>query len=410
MGDIKDGGRFIVMGVPGRLDEPTREAIREIQPGGFILFGRNIGLPPIPDDAGVLGEPGSPEGLRAFIDELRSLVDHEPVVTLDQEGGRVSRLRGLRGGAEPPSARSLAEKGSLALIERHGALTGRLLRLFGFNLNLCPVLDVAYDHEADNSLKNRCYGVTPAEVSRNARAFARAMRAEGVLATGKHFPGYSRAAVDPHHDLPVVRRSRAELAADEWIPFCENLTEVDFIMTGHAFFPGLDASGLPTSLSKGIVEDLLRRELGFAGWVISDDLDMGAITRHKPLEEATRLAVEAGTDLLLLCHDVGRVRQAARAIAELPAAVLRRGAERLEKLRERLSPPAPFSLPAFEDVNRDIAGLRAEVLGPGAPPFTGGSGKVGAVEAAKLSPVNTVGDRAVGAPKEYSRRRAGRKV
>jgi|CXWL01.1.fsa_nt_gi beta-N-acetylhexosaminidase len=105
------GGRFIVMGVPETLDASARRTIRDVQPGGFILFGRNIGLPPIPDAQGRRGVPGSPLKLHALIEELSSLVEHKPVVCIDQEGGRVSRLRGLRGGVEPPSARSLAARG-----------------------------------------------------------------------------------------------------------------------------------------------------------------------------------------------------------------------------------------------------------------------------------------------------------
>lgn len=180
------GGQYLIIGVPGaELDAETRHAIEEIQPGGFILFGRNI---------------KSPVQLRTLIDDLRASVRHEPVITIDQEGGRVSRLKEI--GSEPPSAVQLRNKGDLALITEHGRLTGRLLRLFGFNLDLCPVLDVSFDDDADNSLKNRTYGRDPEEVIRCAGAFNKALRAEGILSCGKHFPGYSAAAVDPHHDLP----------------------------------------------------------------------------------------------------------------------------------------------------------------------------------------------------------------
>jgi beta-N-acetylhexosaminidase len=400
MKSLSSGGRFIVMGVPEKLDGAARRAIRALQPGGFILFGRNIGLPPIPDAQGRRGIPGSPEKLRALVDELRSLVDHEPVICIDQEGGRVSRLRGLQGGAEPPSARALASAGKEELIRRHGLLAGKLLRLFGINLDLCPVLDVAYDLDADNSLKNRCWGETPAQTARNAGAFNRALRAQGVLSCGKHFPGYSRAAVDPHHELPVVSASRAELKKD-WLPYRRLLPDLDFVMTGHAFYPALDSSGVPTSLSEPIVTGLLRGELGFRGWVMSDDLDMGAITRRVGLADAVTRAVRAGTDQILLCHDIGRAREAARAISRLPAAVLRPGLRRLDALQKRLKPAAVFSTERFRSINNDIQALRDAALGPNAPRFSGGAGKIGAIEAARVSPVNTVGDRAIGAPAEY---------
>jgi len=189
------GGHYILMGVPGaELDAKTAAIIREVQPAGFILFGRNI---------------KAPAQLRKLIDDLRGEVMHVPVVTIDQEGGRVSRLKEC--GAEPPSAKQLRDKGDLRLIERHGALTGEILLLFGFNLNLAPVVDVSFDGDLDNSLKNRTWGLDAETVTQNAGAFNRTLREQGVLSCGKHFPGYSRAAVDPHHELPVVKRSRREL-------------------------------------------------------------------------------------------------------------------------------------------------------------------------------------------------------
>src|SRR5450432_110784 len=205
------GGNYILMGVPGTaLDAKTAAIIREVQPAGFILFGRNI---------------KAPAQLRKLIDDLRGEVRHEPVVTIDQEGGRVSRLKEC--GSEPPSAKQLREHDDLRLIERHGALTGEILRFFGFNLNLAPVLDVSFEGDVDNSLKNRTWGLTPDEVIAKAGAFNRTMREQGVLSCGKHFPGYTHAAVDPHHELPVVARTRAELEDVEWKPFRALAPELD---------------------------------------------------------------------------------------------------------------------------------------------------------------------------------------
>src|SRR5271155_3906582 len=159
------GGQYILMGVPGFvLDAKTAAIIRQVQPAGFILFGRNIKTPP---------------QLRKLIDDLRGEVNHEPIVTIDQEGGRVSRLKEC--GSEPPSAKQLSKHGDLRLIERHGALTGEILRLFGFNLNLAPVVDVSFNGDLDNSLRNRTWGPDAETVIRNAGAFNRAMRAQGVL-------------------------------------------------------------------------------------------------------------------------------------------------------------------------------------------------------------------------------------
>src|SRR5215467_14742821 len=156
-------GQILLVGLPGyELEPETARIFRKVQPGGFILFGRNI---------------RSAIQLRKLIDDLRDLSETEPIITIDQEGGRVSRLRLI--GNEPPNAQQLRDKGDVDLIRRHGDITGRLLRLFGFNLDLCPVLDISFDDDADNSLRGRCYGKTVEQVVHNAGAFNATMRGQG---------------------------------------------------------------------------------------------------------------------------------------------------------------------------------------------------------------------------------------
>src|SRR5436309_4348113 len=196
-------GQLLLIGVQGlELGADEAKLLRRVQPGGFILFGRNI---------------KTPGQLRKLIDDLRSLSIIEPIITIDQEGGRVSRLRLI--GNEPPNAQQLRDKGDIELIRKHGEITGDLLRLFGFNLDLCPVLDISFDDDADNSLRGRCYGKTVEQVIRNAGAFNEALRAAGVTSCGKHFPGYSAAAVDAHHSLPKIDRTREELDGEELAVF-----------------------------------------------------------------------------------------------------------------------------------------------------------------------------------------------
>src|SRR5204862_7251112 len=196
-------GQLIMTGVPGReLDTETAGLFRRVQPGAYILFGRNL---------------QSATQLRKLIDDLRDLSDIEPIITVDQEGGRVSRLRRI--GSEPPNAQQLREKHDVNLIRCHGDITGRLLRLFGFNLDLCPVLDISFNDEAENSLRGRCYGRTVEEVIRNASAFNEAMREQGIASCGKHFPGYSAATSDAHYQLPRIDRTREELDENELAVF-----------------------------------------------------------------------------------------------------------------------------------------------------------------------------------------------
>ena len=341
------GGQFIIMGVPGtELDAATAAIIREVQPAGFILFGRNI---------------KTPGQLRKLVDDLRGEVKHVPVVTIDQEGGRVSRLKEC--GSEPPSAKQLREKGDLRLIERHGALTGDILRLFGFNLNLAPVVDVSFEGDLENSLKNRTWGLDAETVIRNAGAFNRTMRDQGVLSCGKHFPGYSRAAVDPHHELPIVARSREELLSDEWKAFIALAPELDSMMVGHANYPALDDSGYPSSLSRKIIRGILREEWGYEGTVISDDLDMGAIVGHYGLAESVTRALEAGNDLLLLCHRPQLVPEAAKALEAVSPARLAEAENQVIHLREKLDPPHAFSVEAHAELDKKIHQLRIDTLG-----------------------------------------------
>ncbi len=342
-------GQLLLTGVPGPvLDEATAARFRKLQPGGFILFGRNI---------------QSPEQLRKLIDDLRELSEIEPFITIDQEGGRVSRLRLI--GSEPPNAQQLREKGDLKLIERHGQLTGQILRMFGFNLDLCPVLDISFDDEADNSLKGRCYGGTADEVIRNASIFNHALRREGILTCGKHFPGYASAEVDPHHELPVITKTLAEMEADELRPFRALLPDLDSLMTCHSHYPCWDADRprWPASLSKNVITKFLRDQLAFDGLVMTDDLDMGAVLNEVTFEDTIRACIEAGNDLAMICHRVELVEQAAEVIATLPGPVLHDALMRIEKAKKRLKAPYAWSMERFQEIDRGIWDLRVATLG-----------------------------------------------
>jgi len=344
---LPEAGQLLLVGVPGaELDTETAEIFRKLQPGGFILFGRNI---------------KSPVQLRKLIDDLRDLSQVEPIITIDQEGGRVSRLRLI--GSEPPNAVQLRDKGDLGLIRKHGDITGRLLRLFGFNLDLCPVLDISFDDEADNSLKGRCYGRTAEEVVEKAGAFNEALRATGVLSCGKHFPGYTCASLDPHHELPRIERTREELEANELYVFRKFAKTVDSMMIGHISISGLEDGGFPGSLSPQIINGLLKEEMGFDGLVMTDDLDMGAILNHYGFDETMRQGIVAGNDMLMLCHRVELATQAVTALEGMGAEALAPAQERMAKFKEKLVAPDAFSEEAFRAVDKEIWDLRVDVLG-----------------------------------------------
>jgi beta-N-acetylhexosaminidase len=340
------GGEFIVMGIPAEsVDDSTAEIIEKVQPAGFIVFARNI---------------KTPHQLRALTDDLRLRVRQEPIITIDQEGGRVSRLKEFM--TEPPSARQLAQRKDISLIERHGELTGKLLRLFGFNLDLAPVLDIEFNNENDNSLNSRSYGQNAEEVIRNATAFARSLSKEGILTCGKHFPGYSAAKVDPHHELPTVTRTREEMLQSEWIPFHSMLKVLDSLMIGHVSYPLIDPSEMPASLSPKMVRDMVRGEWRFDGFTVTDDLDMGAINLKYGSAEAAALALRAGNDVLLVCHNINAVPAIAEALKAVPDAIKEESYARIQKLRARLAPPTPFSEQSFKSLDAAVSELKERTL------------------------------------------------
>ena len=342
-------GQLLLLGVPGTtLDAVTAERFRQIQPGGYILFARNI---------------ETPGQLRRLIDDLRALSEIEPIITVDQEGGRVSRLRTL--GHEPPSALELRENGDTELIRRHGELTGRILRLFGFNLDLCPVLDISHDDNADNSLSGRCYGTTPEQVIELASVFNAALRGEGILSCGKHFPSYALATVDPHHSLPTIDKPLAEMQACEFRPFEALLGECDSAMTGHVWLPCFDADrpGLPSSLSAKVVDGYLRRRLGFSGLIVTDDLDMGAVLDGRSFEDTVAGAIHAGNDMAMICHRVELAGCALKAFEGLEDTTVERALANVAAAKQRLSAPHEFSIDAFTALDHEIGQLRIDTVG-----------------------------------------------
>jgi len=340
-------GQLIMIGVPGKeLDAETAQLFRRVQPGAFILFGRNL---------------ENAAQLRKLIDDLRDVSEIEPIITVDQEGGRVSRLRRI--GSEPPNAQQLREKNDVNLITRHGDITGRLLRLFGFNLDLCPVLDISFDDEAENSLRGRCYGRTVEEVIRNAGAFNEAMREQGIASCGKHFPGYSAATSDAHYQLPRIARSREELDQNELAVFRQFTNNVDSMMICHGWYSCFETEKTPASLSRRVITDLLRGEFGFEGLAMTDDLDMGAILTGHTLEDTIRLAVMAGNDLAMICHRIPEIENVRRILGTLPADQIDRALASMARFKKNLTPPDEFSERAFQKIDREICDLRVDVLG-----------------------------------------------
>jgi beta-N-acetylhexosaminidase len=338
-------GHHLLLGLAGpELTSDEAKLFKKLQPAGYILFTRNI---------------VSAQQTRALTDSLRALHYYEPIIAIDQEGGRVTRTKDIAPAL--PSANELAAHDNMGTSANAGILTADLLRLLGFNLNFGPVLDLDHHPDKQNSLRGRCWGRDPQRVIDHAGMWNRWMRKRSILSCGKHFPACGRALSDPHHDLPVSKATKSELLASDIIPYTALMPELDSIMLAHVLFPALDPE-LPASLSPRVVRDFLRGQLGFdKHLVLTDDLDMGAIADRFPDNTDVTAALEAGNDLAMICHKIERAEDAAHRISKLPPYVLQDSEKRLEKFLKDIPGPILWSQEKWDKTCADIEKLRSEV-------------------------------------------------
>lgn len=341
-------GHLLLLGVRGPELAADEEALfRKLQPAGYILFGRNI---------------VSAEQTRALTDRLRGLSYEDPILAIDQEGGRVTRTKDIAPAL--PSANAFAAKGETNLSARGGVLVADQLRLLGFNLNFAPVLDLDHHPGLQNSLRGRCWGRDPQRVIDHAGSWNRWLRKRSVLSCAKHFPACGRALADPHYDLPVSDATLPELLKEDIIPYTALMPELDAVMLAHVLFPALDPD-LPASLSPRIVNGLLRGQLGFdKHLVLTDDLDMGAIADRFPDNRDVVAAIRAGNDLAMICHRVERAEDAAAQLATLPGAVIQDAEKRIARFRRKLKGPLAWSAAQWDKLSTEIAELAAQVPEP----------------------------------------------
>lgn len=282
-------GQLLVGGFSGeQLSQEMVQALSEGRRGGVILFKRN------------LSEVGQVHEL------IRSIVDVAPdelppFVGVDEEGGRVRRLPAPV--ATLPPMRALAALGDPELVARVARALGQQLAALGFDLDFAPVLDV--DSNPKNPvIGDRAFSSDPDVVARLGRKFALGLQEAGVMACGKHFPGHGDTTKDSHVDLPFVEHGRERLQSVELVPFrAASHAGIASMMTAHVVYQELDP-GVPATLSRKIMTQLLRVELGFGGVLFSDDLEMRAIAANLGIEQAAVTAVGAGCDALLICKDL----------------------------------------------------------------------------------------------------------
>jgi beta-N-acetylhexosaminidase len=303
-------------------DEAT--FFRDADPFGFILFARNL---------------ESPDQIRALTTALRDTVGREAMITIDQEGGRVQRLRGPVWREWPAPLDTVAQASDPA---RAMGIAARLiaheLRALGIDSNCAPCADLARD-VTHPFLRNRCYGGDVATVARVGRAVADGLLAGGVLPVVKHMPGHGRATLDTHHSLPTVDASRAELEATDFAAF-HALADLPMAMTAHIVFSAYD--DLPATQSPAMTR-VIRDVIGFAGLLITDDLNMQALSGTVAQRAAASLA--AGCDIALHCKGtVEEMAATATAIGTMPAATRLRADAALA----RRTSPAAVDIPALD--------------------------------------------------------------
>jgi beta-N-acetylhexosaminidase len=282
-------GQLLLVGFDGTALTPQLAAlIRDLRLGGLIIFQRNV---------------ASPAALAALTADCQRVAREaglpKLLIAIDQEGGRVARLRAGQGFDEFPSARAVASQGIAGVTQQTVAMAAQL-RAAGINVNLAPVLDVN-NNPANPVIGDRSFGDDAAQVTACGVAVVEALQANGVLAVAKHFPGHGDVAVDSHVALPIVPHGMERLAAVEFAPFVAAMRAgVAGIMSAHVAFPAIEPDGLPATLSRRVLTGLLRDALGYDGLVLTDSLEMGALaTLGYPPPLAAVTAIAAGADIAL---------------------------------------------------------------------------------------------------------------
>lgn len=279
------------IGLTGKtLTDLERRILRESTPYAVVLFGRNI---------------ENAEQFRDLIAEVKSLSARPPLFMIDEEGGRVDRLRNLVPGL--PSAEAFGEgERPRELSEWFGRLIGMALRWFDIEIDLAPVVDIP-GGLSPKGLERRTFGRDAETVIDLAGAFVRGLQASGVAACLKHWPGIGIGSADPHYGATVIDVPLAELRARDLVPFERLGNEAAAIMIGHGIYPQVDPSECPATLSRKLTTDLLRDGIGFDGVAISDDMEMHAVSDLGAYEEITERALVAGNDVILFCSHIERV-------------------------------------------------------------------------------------------------------
>jgi len=355
----KQIGQLFFVGLSGaEIDVETRKLLEEVSPGGICLFARNI---------------RSVKQTRRLLDEVREILPVEPFLSIDQEGGRVDRLRRIFTPMPTPnSIKTIGEAKDLA------KTTAEILQMLGLNMNFAPVVDVIDEERKkfSNGLHSRSFGVSKEETVELAGNYLNTLQTNGCIGCLKHFPGLGASEIDSHENLPVVNLTREQLSSIDLFPYQKlfQTSQVQAVMVAHAAFPLIDLQEiipggklLPTSLSYNFVTGLLRGELGFQGLILTDDLEMGAIVKNYGIGEACKLAIEAGEDMLSICASPDAIRKGYSAVlkavktGEITETRINDSLRRIAKIKSKISKPLRLNNERLQILSKNIADLNKQV-------------------------------------------------
>lgn len=337
-------GQVILCGLEGQsVDETFQHLVQNRYVGGVILFSPNI------SDA---------QQLTDLTNQMKALSGNIPLlIAADEEGGRVSRLPGAL--KTMPSAAVLAASGNTELCFTAGKHLGKLITSFGLATGFSPDLDI-WSNPDNTVIGDRAFGTTAQSVSTYGIAAMKGIHASGAIPVAKHFPGHGDTETDSHYGLPIVTKTKEALMQSELIPFKNAIAQgVPAIMAAHILCSKLDSEN-PASLSKTIITGLLKGEMGFKGVVFTDDLTMEAITEQYTIGEAAVKALNAGCDMILVCHGYDNAYSAADAVLQavqngsLPEERLNNAVQNILKMKTEYNVNTkPVFCPNIEALNKE---------------------------------------------------------
>jgi beta-N-acetylhexosaminidase len=290
-------GQLLTFGFDGTdFSAGLRTTMKTLQPGGIILFARNI---------------ESPQQTHSLLKALQKEAAQPLFRCLDLEGGTVDRLKNAIGPA--PSVQDVVSAEHKPYYREHGRLIGCELRALGFNVDFAPVLDLRFETSM-SVLSSRTVSKDAKATVAYAKEFLHGLKDADVAGCGKHFPGLGEGNLDSHQTMPVVHKNWKALWNEDLLPYRLLARQLPFVMVAHCAYPEVTGDAIPASISKKWISDVLRKKIGYAGIIVSDDLEMGGVLKASSIEEAAVGTVQAGADMYLVCHNEELVQRAWEAI------------------------------------------------------------------------------------------------